>query len=61
MARADDFAFHRVVAGVHYPSDVEAGEHAGTALAAFLLASPTFQPDYAEARQELRAALKLPP
>jgi acid phosphatase (class A) len=61
MARADDYAFHRVVAGVHYPSDVDAGKHAGTALAAFLLASPAFQADYAEAIQELRAALKLPP
>lgn len=60
MARADDYASHRVVAGVHYPSDVEAGKHAGTALAAFLFASPSFQPDYAEARQELRNALKLP-
>jgi acid phosphatase (class A) len=60
MARADDFAFHRVVAGVHYPSDVEAGKHAGTALAAFLLASPAFQPDYAEARRELRGAMSLP-
>jgi acid phosphatase (class A) len=61
MARADDYAFHRVVAGVHYPSDVEAGKHAGTALAAFLLASPAFQADYTEATRELRAALKLPP
>jgi acid phosphatase (class A) len=61
MARADDYAFHRVVAGVHYPSDVEAGKHAGTALAAFLLASPSFQLDYAEATHELRHALKLPP
>lgn len=60
MARADEFAFHRVVAGVHYPSDVEAGKHAGTALAAFLLVSPAFQPDYAEARRELRAAMRLP-
>jgi acid phosphatase (class A) len=60
MARADDYAFHRVVAGVHYPSDVDAGKHAGTALAAFLLASPPFQPDYLAAKQELRAALGLP-
>jgi acid phosphatase (class A) len=60
MARADEYAFHRVVAGVHYPTDVEAGKHAGTALAALLLASSAFQPDYAQARQELRAALKLP-
>jgi acid phosphatase (class A) len=61
MARADDYAFHRVVAGVHYPSDVDAGKHAGTALAAFLLASPAFQPDYAAAKQELRKALGLAP
>jgi acid phosphatase (class A) len=61
MARADEFASHRVVAGVHYPTDVEAGKHAGTALAAFLFASPALQADYAEARRELRAALKLPP
>jgi acid phosphatase (class A) len=60
MDRADEYASHRVIAGVHYPSDVEAGKHAGTALAAFLFASPAFQPDYAEARRELRAALKLP-
>jgi acid phosphatase (class A) len=60
MARADDYAFHRVVAGVHYPSDVDAGKHAGTALAAFLLASPPLQPDYLAAKQELRAALGLP-
>ena len=60
MARADEYASHRVLAGVHYPSDVEAGKHAGTALAAFLFASPSFQPDYAEARRELRAALQLP-
>jgi acid phosphatase (class A) len=45
---------------VHYPTDVEAGKHAGTALAAFLFNSPAFQPDYAEAKRELRAALKLP-
>ncbi len=59
MSRADEFAFHRVVAGVHYPSDVEAGKLAGTALAAFLLAEPAFQADYAAAKQELRAALDL--
>jgi acid phosphatase (class A) len=49
-----------VIAGVHYPSDIEAGKLAGTALTAFLLASPTFQEDYAEAKRELREALQLP-
>jgi acid phosphatase (class A) len=60
LARADEYSFNRVIVGVHYPSDVEGGKHAGTALAAFLFASPAFQPDYAEAKKELRAALKLP-
>jgi acid phosphatase (class A) len=59
MARADEYSYNRVVAGVHYPSDVESGKLAGTALTAFLFASPSFQADYAEARRELRAALKL--
>jgi acid phosphatase (class A) len=59
IARADEYGFNRVVAGVHYPSDVEAGKLAGTALAAFLFASPAFQADYVEAKKELRAALKL--
>lgn len=60
MTRADEYAFNRVIAGVHYPSDIEAGKLAGTALAAFLLASPVFQRDYAEAKRELREALQLP-
>jgi len=60
MARADEYAFNRVVAGVHYPSDIEAGKLAATALVAFLLASPSFQQDYAEAKKELREALQLP-
>lgn len=60
MKRADEYAFNRVVAGVHYPSDVEGGKLAGTALAAFLFASPQFLSDYAAARDELRRALSLP-
>jgi acid phosphatase (class A) len=60
IARSDEYAFNRVVAGVHYPSDVESGKLAATALTAFLLASPSFQKDLAEAKQELREALKLP-
>lgn len=60
MARADEYAFNRVVAGVHYPSDVESGKLAATALTAFLMASPSFQKDFAEARKELREVLKLP-
>lgn len=60
MKRADEYAFNRVIAGVHYPSDIEGGKLAATALVAFLLAAPEFQQPYAEAKRELREALQLP-
>jgi acid phosphatase (class A) len=60
MARAAEYGFNRVVAGVHYPSDIEGGKMAGAALAAALFASPAFLRDYAEAKSELRQALNLP-
>ena len=61
LERARVFAHNRVVAGVHYPSDVEGGGGvAGTVVAAFLLASPQFRDEEAGARRELRAALALP-
>lgn len=60
LARADEYAHNRVVAGVHYPSDVEAGKLAGTAIATALYASPDFRRDLAAARSELRRALGLP-
>lgn len=60
LARADQYARNRTVAGVHYPSDVEAGRLAGTALAALLFTCPAFEREEAGARMELRAALRLP-
>ena len=60
FARADRYAQHRIVMGVHYPSDVEAGRLAGTVLGGRLLDDPAWQADYAAARAELRAALALP-
>jgi acid phosphatase (class A) len=60
LARAREFAWNRVVAGVHYPSDVEAGRITGIVVAAFLFASPQFQAEERAARHELRAALGLP-
>src|SRR5579883_873933 len=59
LARADEYAHNRNVAGVHYPSDVEAGKLAGTALAALLFACPAFEREEAAARKELRDALGL--
>lgn len=57
MARADEFARSRVLGGVHYPSDNDAGRLAGTVIAAMLFASPQFAVDAAAAGAELRAAL----
>jgi acid phosphatase (class A) len=60
LARASEYAHNRVVAGVHYPSDVQAGQLAGTALAAMLFACPHFRAEERAATAELRQALHLP-
>ncbi len=60
LERAGEYAYDRNVAGVHYPSDVEAGRLAGTALAALLFSCRPFQAEEAPARVELRAALGAP-
>lgn len=60
FSRADLYAQHRVVMGVHYPSDVEAGRLAGTVIGAQLLQQSDWQADYQAARTELRTALHLP-
>jgi acid phosphatase (class A) len=60
FARADMYAQHRVVMGVHFPSDVEAGRLAGTVIGAELLHQADWQADYKAACAELRAALQLP-
>jgi acid phosphatase (class A) len=57
--RAALFAHHRVVAGVHYPSDIEAGRIAGAVTGNVLLHDPKFMADFATARTELRHALGL--
>jgi acid phosphatase (class A) len=59
FARGREYGENRVVDGVHYPSDVEAGRIDGTLVAAALLADPRFQTALAAAKAEVRAALKL--
>jgi acid phosphatase (class A) len=61
MERAQEYAFNRVIAGVHYPTDVQAGALAGAAFAAMLFASPQFRKEEAAAAAELRTVLGLPP
>lgn len=57
FVRMADYARSRVIGGVHYPSDIEAGARAGTAAAAVLFDDPAFKADYGPARRQLRAAL----
>ena len=61
IARADDFARQRMVCGVHFRSDIEAGRQGAQWLIFALDSSPEFRADVDAARAELRAALHLRP
>lgn len=57
--RAEIYAQHRVVAGVHYPSDVEAGRICGSVIDNILLHDTRFMADFAKARAEVRHSIGL--
>jgi acid phosphatase (class A) len=59
--RGWQFGESRIVGGVHYPSDVEAGRIDATAMVAVMMLNRDFQSDLAAARAELRTALGLKP
>lgn len=59
-ARAAAYAGARVVCGVHYPSDIEAGRLAGLSIAAAMRDDPRYRAALAAAEPELRQALGLP-
>ena len=59
FARAAEYARNRVVAGVHFPSDVEAGRISASVIDNTLLHNPHFEADFAQAKTEVRAALGL--
>lgn len=54
--RAADYAKSRLICGVHFPSDVEAGKLTGTALGAVMLATPAVRQALVPVRAELKAA-----
>jgi len=56
MSRARSFGESRVVCGVHYVSDIEAGRDVAAATLARLHSNPVFQADLETARAELAAA-----
>jgi acid phosphatase (class A) len=58
-ARANEYAESRVVGGMHYPADLDAGHRAGTAMGAVLFADPAFRADFEVAKAEVRNALGL--
>lgn len=60
-ARGWEYGWNRVVAGVHFPSDVEAGRITAELMAEQLAVNPHFQTDFAAAKAELRGALGLAP
>lgn len=57
MDRAAEFAWNRVVAGMHYASDIDAGKRAGTAIAAVISVKPEFKKEFEAAKAELRSVL----
>lgn len=59
-ARGDEFARQRLIGGVHYPSDVEAGKIAAAVIASALFSSEEFRKDYELSRAEVRKVLRLP-
>jgi len=56
LAHTTDYVESRLVCGVHYRSDLEAGHVLATALVAKLMSKPQFQAEVAAARAELTAA-----
>ena len=57
ITRGQEYGDNRVLAGVHYLTDVEAGRRVATATATALLASPIFRAELAAARVETRHSL----
>lgn len=56
ISRADEFARQRMVCGVHFRSDIEAGRAGAKWLAQRFRSSPIYREDAARAAAELRAA-----
>jgi len=59
--RIEDFGYSRLVSGVHYRSDVYAGEISGAALAAALFMDPAFRDQMKKATPAIRKAAGLSP
>ncbi len=56
LARSSEFAEDRLVCGMHFRSDIVAGQQFGTTIALLLMQKPAFKAKMEAARAELRAA-----
>jgi len=59
MNRAWFYGENRIIGGIHYRSDIEAGRIAGSVIAARIMEQQDFQTEFAAAKAELRKALGL--
>ena len=57
--RINDYARNRMIAAVHFRSDVEAGKAVGAAVVARLFAEPDFRQAFDEAKTCVRASVRL--
>jgi acid phosphatase (class A) len=58
--RAAQYGYNRVVAGAHFPTDIEAGRISGTVIDSVFFHDQKFLTDFYRARAEVRQALGLP-
>jgi len=59
MARAWEFGWNRVIGGIHYPTDIEAGRLSGTAIAQTIMQHDDYKAEFEAAKAELRTALDI--
>jgi acid phosphatase (class A) len=57
MARGWEFGWNRVIGGIHYPSDIEAGRLSAVAIAQAIRQHDDYKAEFADAKAELRADL----
>lgn len=60
MVRAWEYGHNRIVGGIHYASDVEAGRIAGTVIAETIRTHDDYKAEFEAAKEELRSVLGLP-
>lgn len=58
LKRGHEFAENRVIGGVHFRSDIEAGEHAADRIAKALFSNADFLRDFEASKKEVRVFLK---